>query len=234
MHHWRLAIDLSQRHNCCEWGYPPKRLPFSTPCQSAHRHRGTFPWCVAVLSMHTSRTFYLPMDAFRLLTRSDPDFSGYIVIDWEEWQPYMNPRSQSVYMQASLTYAGGNINAAVMQWNASALDWMVQTLRTARALRPHAKIGYYGIVGCYGQWDVAAGTCGQEELSRNDALAPLWAASSALFPSIYSACQYAGAPYPRCLPDLHNATEAEKIPITLREAMRVNTLHVPVVAFTWY
>ena len=70
--------------------------------------------------MHTSRTFYLPMDAFRLLTRSDPDFSGYIVIDWEEWQPYMNPRSQSVYMQASLTYAGGNIAAAVAATPAAA------------------------------------------------------------------------------------------------------------------
>ena len=166
----------------------------------------------------------------------DEDFSGYIVIDWEEWQPYMNPRSQSVYMQASLQYAGGNIAAAVAQWNASALDWMVQTLLTARELRPHAKIGYYGIVGCYGQWDVEAGRCAEDERARNDALAPLWAASSALYPSIYSDCRYAGTPYPRCLPDAAqgNITQAQKIPITLAEAVRVNAHRVPVLAFTWY
>ena len=166
----------------------------------------------------------------------DPDHTGFIVIDWEEWEPYMNPRSKSVYMNASLRFADGRVDTAVAQWNASALDWMVQTLRTARAVRPHAKIGYYGMVGCYGQWDIPAGTCAGAERARNDGLAPLWAASSALFPSIYSACQYAGTPDPSCLPDASqgNATEAEKIPITLREAARVNTLHVPIVAYTWY
>jgi hyaluronoglucosaminidase len=166
----------------------------------------------------------------------DPSHDGYVVIDWEEWQPFIDPRSKSVYMQASLQYAGGNVEAAVAQWNASALNWMVETLLTVRAMRPHAKIGYYGVVGCYGQYEFKTGTCAGPERARNDALAPLWGASSALFPSIYSSCEYAGTPYPSCLPDAShdNATEAEKIPLTLREAMRVNTRRVPVVAFTWY
>tara|TARA_B110000208_G_scaffold148731_1_gene179484 strand:- start:50 stop:1228 length:1179 start_codon:yes stop_codon:yes gene_type:complete len=170
----------------------------------------------------------------------DPAFDGYVAIDQEMWEPYLNPRATSVYMNLSLVAAKGDVAAAVAAWNASSLEFMAQTLLTARSLRPNAKWGYYGIVGCYGQWDIAREQCGAVERARNDALAPLWAASSALFPSIYSSCRYTGGVAPHCLPDASqgNASEATKIPITLREAQRASDARaggkVPIIAFTWY
>jgi hyaluronoglucosaminidase len=170
----------------------------------------------------------------------DPAFDGYVAIDQEMWEPYLNPRATSVYMNLSLVAANGSVAAAVAAWNASSLEFMAQTLLTARILRPNAKWGYYGIVGCYGQWDIRGERCGAAERARNDALAPLWAASSALFPSIYSSCRYSGGVAPHCLPDASqgNASEATKIPITLREAQRASDARaggqVPIVAFTWY
>ena len=183
----------------------------------------------------------------------DPEHAGLVVIDWEEWQPYLNPRATTAYANASFAAAGGDVAAAVAAWNASSLEFMARTLETAVALRPRAAWGFYGLVGCYGQWDVAAGGCAAASRARNDALAPLWRAGSALFPSIYSACRYsAGAGQsapPHCLPDASqaNATEAQKIALTLQEVQRVNGGgrgggggggggggRVPVWPFTWY
>jgi hypothetical protein len=51
--------------------------------------------------------------------------------------------------------------SAVAAWNASALQFMVRTLETARALRPRARWAYYGMLGCAAKWDVAAGECAE-------------------------------------------------------------------------
>ena len=92
--------------------------------------------------------------------------------------------------------------AAVAAWNASSLEFMAETLKAAKALRPHAAWGYYGMIGCFARWDVAEGTCDAEIRARNDALAPLWSAGTALFPSIYSECSFAPGPdgVMRCQP----------------------------------
>ena len=76
---------------------------------------------------------------------------------------------------------------AIRSWNASALDFMEQTLWTARELRPRAKWGYYGRPRCYTGFNVASSSpaCISSVQQRNDALAPLWRASSALYPSVY-------------------------------------------------
>ena len=169
-----------------------------------------------------------------------------VAIDWEVWEPWLDPRSTSVYAQLSFKLAGGDKAAAVAAWNASSLEFMAETLKTAKALRPHAAWGYYGMIGCFARWDVAEGVCDAEIRARNDALAPLWSAGTALFPSIYSECSFApgpdgvmrcqpgGPPMPNPYPGNANSTEEQRIAISLRETARVNRHKLPVIPFTWY
>ena len=87
----------------------------------------------------------------------DPKFSGIVAIDWEVWNPWLDPRDTSVYAELSFAHAHGDKAAAVAAWNASALQFMVQTLVTARTLRPRAWWAYYGMIGCAAKWNVSAG-----------------------------------------------------------------------------
>ena len=67
------------------------------------------------------------------------------------------------------------------------------------ALRPKAKVAYYGMINCGGSYDIGAKSCPDHIRERHDALAPLWAAGSALMPSIYSSCDFNGTgAVPRC------------------------------------
>ena len=177
-----------------------------------------------------------------------PDHAGIVSIDWEVWSPWLDPRDTSAYATQSFNRAGGDKAAAVAAWNASSLEFLVRTLEVAKQMRPHARWAYYGMVGCAAKWDVATGRCADEIRQRNDALAPLWSAGTALMPSIYSECAYgpgAGGALPlRCAPGgppgpwdpyppSANSTEAQRIPISLGEAARVNTAGLPVIPFTW-
>ena len=196
---------------------------------------------LANLSRHLAQ---VTADVERLFPAED--FSGIVGIDWEEWEPWLNPNSDSLYARKSFALAGGDRGAAVAAWNASSLEFMVRTLETAKALRPHARWAFYGMVGCAAEWDVAAGRCSAEVRARNDALAPLWRAGTALMPSIYSECPYGPGPRGelplRCLPGgppghpygpAANSTEAQRIPISLGEAARVNAAGLPILPYTW-
>eukprot|EP00729_Bicosta_minor_P007066 gene7066-13143_t len=166
----------------------------------------------------------------------DPNHAGYIVIDWEVWEPWLNPHATTIYANKSFELAGGDIAAAVAAWNASSLKFMAETLKVAVKARPLAKWGYYGVIGCDGGWDITLGTCEDLVTTRNDALQELWAAGTALYPSIYSSCKYTAGANPKCLPDTseENATVATKIAITLGEVNRINIHQLPVMAYTWY
>ena len=128
----------------------------------------------------------------------DPAFSGYAVIDWEVWTPWLPemvvgtlppPAARSLYFNASLRLAGGDVAAAAAAWNASSLALMAATLRAAREVRPRAKWGYFGLVQC--TFDVGAQACRPEFQRINDALGPLWAASDVLYPELYATCPFA-------------------------------------------
>ena len=54
---------------------------------------------------------------------------------------------------------------------------MAETLKTAVKLRPLAKWGYYGVIGCDGGWGIELGTCEDLVTTRNDALQELWASA---------------------------------------------------------
>jgi hypothetical protein len=206
----------------------------------------------------------------------DADHAGLIVIDWEEWEPWLEfypdpaPTARwSHYMNASWLHAGGDKTLAIAQWNASSLLFMAETLKVIVELRPKAKVmwsplrpqaltppqrsrqlkscatltlapphssqvGYYGMINCGSDVEAHGFTCPMDVMSRHDALAPLWLAGTALFPSVYSSCQYTNGTQkipPRCVDGSH---VDKKIPLTLAETARVNTGRLPVIAFTWY
>jgi hyaluronoglucosaminidase len=143
------------------------------------------------LSLHLTRVEH---DVEYLLP--DPDFDGYAVIDWEVWMPWLVLASRSVWVNESIAYvrelhpswSEPQIEAeAVRTWNVSATLFMVETLKRCVTLRPKAAWGYYGRPGCYSGLDTAANPpqCTDSVQERNDALEELWAAGSALYPSVY-------------------------------------------------
>ena len=69
------------------------------------------------------------------------NFSGTAIIDQEMWTPWIHPNAKDYYMNASLAYAGGDVDKAVAEWNASSLEFMAQTLAVAGEARPNAKWG---------------------------------------------------------------------------------------------
>lgn len=159
------------------------------------------------------------------------DFSGYAVIDWEEWTPWLDANA-ALYYNRSLALANGSLAAATAAWNASSLKFMVQTLEVAKQVRPLAKWGYFGVIGC--TFDTATEACRPEFQRHNDALLPLWRAQTALYPELYASCPFHGAPA---------ACDASaKLPLKLaarmQEARRVVSLlnqpdRLPIIAFTW-
>jgi hyaluronoglucosaminidase len=169
----------------------------------------------------------------------DPAHNGYVAIDWEVWEPWLQfwndaaPTARwNAYANKTFELAKGDKVAAIAAWNSSSLEYMVRTLETCKALRPHAKWGYYGVIGCGGGYDTPQMSCTDKIRARNDALAPLWAAGSALYPSIYSSCPYDESIVPPYC-EL-NSSLAQKIPITLAETQRVNKAKMPIIPFTWY
>ena len=205
---------------------------------------------LADLGAHLAR---VKVDAAAALP--DPDFSGFAVIDWEVWTPWLPetvapaglppPAARSRYFNASLRLAGGDVGAAAAAWNASSLALMVATLRAAREVRPRARWGYFGLVQCTFDADSTHDACRPEFTRINDALGPLWAASDVLFPELYATCPFvdggggggggAGA--------VHCAVSAKvplKIAARLAEAKRVAAAAaaaapgLPIVPFAWY
>ena len=90
----------------------------------------------------------------------DPDWAGNAMLDFESWSPVFSMNSGSTCSYQGSCYQDLSIKLvkrahpswtaaqvakeAESQFNAAALAFMVQTLRTGRALRPKAKWGYYG------------------------------------------------------------------------------------------
>ena len=130
----------------------------------------------------------------------DVDFSGNIILDFEEWSPtWLFARPQ--YQNLSLTLAieansslKGNLTAAWAaakeEYEAGALKFYVRTVALIRSMRPNASVGYYGhpttstshpngtsvtFPKGYFAW----------QREENDRLAPLWEAGSGLFPQVY-------------------------------------------------
>ncbi|OXB58172.1 hypothetical protein ASZ78_006944 [Callipepla squamata] len=121
---------------------------------------------------------------------------GLAVVDWEEWRPLwaQNWGSKRIYQLAS------------------------------QRLRPAGLWGFYRFPDCFnGNWAKVAnytGRCRPTEVRRNDHLRWLWAASAALYPSIY---------LPPLLPP---GLRRRYVHHRLREALRVAIGRLPVVAYS--
>ncbi|KAM6151982.1 hyaluronidase PH-20 [Erethizon dorsatum] len=124
---------------------------------------------------------------------------GLAVIDWEEWRPtwarnwkpkdiYRNKSIELVKQQNpqfNLTYA---TNVAKKEFERTGKDFMLETLKLGKSLRPNNLWGYYLFPDCYNTHYTKPnydGHCPDIEKQRNDDLLWLWNASTALFPSIY-------------------------------------------------
>jgi hypothetical protein len=113
----------------------------------------------------------------------DKDWSGNAVLDFEAWDPLWHENTASTcgyhgacYQQLSIKLvkdAHPSWNATLVvpearrQFEAAALDWMVQTLETCREVRPKARWGFYGSFYSH-QYPRA-----------------LWKAMGALYPQVY-------------------------------------------------
>ncbi|XP_006892935.1 PREDICTED: hyaluronidase-2 [Elephantulus edwardii] len=127
--------------------------------------------------------------------------AGLAVIDWEDWRPVWvrNWQDKDVYRRSSRQLVASlhpdwpqdRVNKqAQYEFEFGARQFMLETLRWVKAVRPHHLWGYYLFPDCYNHdyvqnRDSYTGRCPDVEVARNDQLAWLWAESTALFPSVY-------------------------------------------------
>ncbi|XP_069861421.1 hyaluronidase-2 [Dipodomys merriami] len=126
---------------------------------------------------------------------------GLAVIDWEDWRPVWvrNWQDKDVYRQSSRQLVASRhpdwpadriVKQAQYEFEFAARQFMLETLRYVKAVRPQHLWGFYLFPDCYNHdyaqnWETYTGRCPDVEVARNDQLAWLWAESTALFPSVY-------------------------------------------------
>lgn len=126
----------------------------------------------------------------------DPAASGVAALDWEVWRPWMVIKSWSVYVNETLAYVAGlhpgmprvQLEAeAIRVWNASSLEWLVETAKAMKAARPRIQLGVYSYPDCYADRTPFGSDpgCGTFVQGINDALGPLYDVVDVLMPSIY-------------------------------------------------
>lgn len=127
--------------------------------------------------------------------------AGLAVIDWEDWRPVWvrNWQDKDVYRRSSRQLVASChpdwpsdrvVKQAQYEFEFAARQFMLETLRFVKEVRPRHLWGFYLFPDCYNHdyvqnWETYTGRCPDVEVSRNDQLAWLWAESTALFPSVY-------------------------------------------------
>ncbi|XP_004451864.1 hyaluronidase-3 isoform X1 [Dasypus novemcinctus] len=165
--------------------------PYFGPRGTAHH--GGIPQAVPV-DRHLLRA------ACQIHHRLGPGFTGLAVLDWEEWSPLWagNWGRRRAYQAASWAWARQafpdldpreQLHEARAGFELAARALMEGTLWLGRTLQPHGLWGFYRFPACGNGWHRRVsnytGRCHAATLARNTRLHWLWAASSALFPSIY-------------------------------------------------
>nr|QKV49747.1 PH-20 hyaluronidase [Blarina brevicauda] len=132
--------------------------------------------------------FYIPNDHVSLA-----------VIDWEEWRPLWirNWHPKTIYQNKSIELVMKNnpsldwttaAKIAKIEFEKAAKDFMLETLKLGKSLRPKSYWGYYLFPDCYNHQyreNEYNGSCFEREKKRNYELIWLWNESTALYPSIY-------------------------------------------------
>ncbi|XP_007112221.2 hyaluronidase-3 isoform X2 [Physeter macrocephalus] len=181
---------------------------------------------------------HLAWAAYQIRRSLQPGFAGLAVLDWEEWCPLWagNWGRRQVYQTASWAWAQRvfpnldpqeQLYKARIGFEQAARALMEDTLRLGRALQPHGLWGFYRFPACGNGWHGTAsnytGHCHVATLARNTQLHWLWAASSALFPSIYLP--------PRLPPAHHHAFVRYRLEEAFRVALAGHPHPLPVLAY---
>lgn len=195
-------------------------------------HNGGIPQAVS-LDRHLAQA------AHQILHSLGSSFAGLAVLDWEEWYPLWagnwSPHRQ-VYWEASWAWAQRmypdldpreQFHKAHTGFEQAARALMEYTLQLGQALRPHGLWGFYRYPACGNGWHATAsnytGHCRATTVSRNNRLRWLWAASSAVFPSIYLP--------PRLPPAYHQAFVRHRLQEAFRVALAGHAHPLPVLAY---
>ncbi|XP_055464118.1 hyaluronidase PH-20-like [Psammomys obesus] len=127
------------------------------------------------------------------------DKVGLAIIDWEEWRPTWmrnwkpkdNYRNKSIDLvlknNPGLSYAEAT-QKAIVEFQNAGRNFMEQTLRLGKSVRPKHLWGYYLFPDCYNnkfQDPAYDGHCPKVEEQRNNDLGWLWKESTGLYPSVY-------------------------------------------------
>ncbi|KAL1115807.1 hypothetical protein AAG570_006097, partial [Ranatra chinensis] len=127
----------------------------------------------------------------------DPNFNGLGVIDFEHWRPVwrQNWGSLNVYREHSRAvekrkhpfwFHYMHEKEAIYRYELKAKAFMLETLRTAKALRPSAKWGYYGYPFCFNFTpNNNRASCSTDVLTDNDGMDWLYSETSGFYPSLY-------------------------------------------------
>uniref|UniRef100_A0A8R1U063 Hyaluronidase n=1 Tax=Onchocerca volvulus TaxID=6282 RepID=A0A8R1U063_ONCVO len=144
----------------------------------------------------------------------DANFSGLAVIDYEKWRPLWdlhNYYKLKIYQNESIAHVKTRNNGisesnakkiAMDEFNNASVNFLLETIREAKKLRPNATWGFYGMPFCnYSAGKSGYAGCGTVYEKFNDRLEHLYKEVDALFPSIYiphrgsnvTSCLYVGS-----------------------------------------
>ncbi|KAL6057346.1 hypothetical protein STEG23_019241, partial [Scotinomys teguina] len=168
------------------------------------------------------------------------DNVGLAIIDWEDWRPtwsrnwkpkdiYRNTSIELVHQQNKRLNLTEVTKRARKEFEHAARNFMEETLKLGKSLRPNHLWGFYLFPDCYNNkfQDLNYnGHCPDIEEKRNDALPWIWKESTALYPSIYLKSNLKSSPH-----------AALYVRNRVQEAIRVSKTrdpHDPVPVFVYF
>ena len=187
-------------------------------------------------------TFHLVKLARDLKSILPPNASGACLLDYEQWRADFNS-TPFFYRNLSIAYAiaqNPSLNSsaalalATAQFEAAARVFLEASLNLAKSLFPLCRWGLYAYP--INDWSFG-GYTGPNAASlraRNDALAWLWQASTALFPSVYLTSPKASKFDGQLTYSYVKSTVAEAVRLRLQAAALVGGRGPAVFALSWY
>ncbi|KAA0155203.1 hypothetical protein FNF27_05377 [Cafeteria roenbergensis] len=189
-------------------------------------------WCNGGLPQLANVTRHVAKVRRDVLARISPSFGGLVVVDYEAWTGSWNS-TQELYRNASIALAAVENpslppsqleGVAIRTFNKAAQAFLVATLDAVRAACPSCRVGLYGYpIRAY--WNGYCSPSGPRLRNESNSMLPVFAASDALFPSIY-----------QFYPKESRARNKQYVDCNVGEAVRLSKLFSPpkpVYAYGW-